>query len=168
VLREIEDQLLWPSTAIIHHANHVRPSSSALRVGGHQASSASIVSIMTTLWFRHLRAEDRVKPHASPVLHATNSVPDRLDESYLPRLHEFGGLQRYPSRIKAIAQAHPRGHHHEPGRRRAIGSRADSTCSSTKPNRNGVETSSSTPAFPGSNGDACTPDPVTGASMGFL
>jgi hypothetical protein len=109
VLREFEDQLLWPSTAIIHHANHVRPSSSGLRVDGQEASSASIVSIMTTLWFRYLRAEDRVKPHASPVLHATNSVPDGLDESYLPRLHEFGGLQRYPSRIKAIAQAHPRG-----------------------------------------------------------
>src|SRR6266702_4763088 len=73
-LAEIERQVLWLSTAIVHHANRVRPNPGGLKVGGHQASSASMVSIMTSLWFRHLRAEDRVsvKPHASPVLHAIN------------------------------------------------------------------------------------------------
>ncbi|MEU6258536.1 pyruvate dehydrogenase [Streptomyces sp. NPDC047043] len=87
---------------MVHHANRERPNPSGLKVGGHQASSASMVSIMTALWFRHLRPEDRVsvKPHASPVLHAINYLLGRLDVSYLPRLREFGGLQSYPSRAK--------------------------------------------------------------------
>ena len=102
VLGEIERRVLWLSTAIIHHANRVRPPQSGLKVGGHQASSASIVSIMTSLWFRHLRPEDRVsvKPHASPVLHAVNYLLGGLDAAYLTRLREFGGLQSYPSRSK--------------------------------------------------------------------
>ena len=59
VLSEIERRVLWLSTAVIHHANLVRPNPSGLKVGGHQASSASMVSIMTSLYFRHLRAQDR-------------------------------------------------------------------------------------------------------------
>src|SRR5215510_15466046 len=102
VLGEVERRVLWLSTAMIHHANLVRPNTSGLKVGGHQASSASMVSIMTSLWFRHLRADDRVsvKPHASPVLHAINYLLGELDESYLPTLRAFGGLQSYPSRVK--------------------------------------------------------------------
>ncbi len=102
VLREVENRVLWLSTAIIDHANRVRPNTSGLKVGGHQASSASMVSLMTVLWFRHLRAGDRVsvKPHASPVLHAINYLLGGLDRSYLSRLREFGGLQSYPSRAK--------------------------------------------------------------------
>src|ERR1700742_2260130 len=102
VLREVEDRVLWLSTAIIHHANRVRPNPSGLKVGGHQASSASMVSIMTALWFNHLQPNDRVsvKPHASPVLHAINYLLGELDRSYLTRLREFGGLQSYPSRVK--------------------------------------------------------------------
>jgi pyruvate dehydrogenase complex dehydrogenase (E1) component len=67
-LREVENRVLWLSTAIIDHANRVRPNPSGLKVGGHQASSASMVSLMTALWFRHLRPEDRVsvKPHVVP------------------------------------------------------------------------------------------------------
>jgi pyruvate dehydrogenase E1 component len=101
-LGEIERQVLWLSTAIVHHANWVRPNPGGLKVGGHQASSASMVSIMTSLWFRHLRAADRVsvKPHASPVLHAINYLLGELDESYLPTLRAFKGLQSYPSRVK--------------------------------------------------------------------
>ncbi|MBP2472956.1 pyruvate dehydrogenase E1 component [Crossiella equi] len=102
VLRRVEDRVLWLSTAMVHHANRVRPNPSGLKVGGHQASSASMVSIMTALWFGHLRPEDRVsvKPHASPVLHAINHLLGELDESWLTRLREFGGLQSYPSRVK--------------------------------------------------------------------
>jgi pyruvate dehydrogenase E1 component len=101
-LSEIEREVLWLSTAIIHHANRVRPNPGGMKVGGHQASSASMVSIMTSLWFGHLRAQDRVsvKPHASPVLHAINYLLGELDESYLPTLRAFGGLQSYPSRVK--------------------------------------------------------------------
>ena len=102
VLRRVDDRVLWLSTAIIDHANRVRPNPSGLKVGGHQASSASMVTIMTALWFEHLRPEDRVsvKPHASPVLHAINYLLGELDESYLTTLREFGGLQSYPSRSK--------------------------------------------------------------------
>jgi pyruvate dehydrogenase E1 component len=101
-LGEIERQVLWLSTAIIHHANRVRPNPAGMKVGGHQASSASMVSIMTSLWFGHLRAQDRVsvKPHASPVLHAINYLLGELDESYLPTLRAYRGLQSYPSRVK--------------------------------------------------------------------
>lgn len=101
-LATIEDRVLWLSTAIIHHANKIRPNPSGLKVGGHQASCASIVSIMTSLWFEHLQEGDRVsvKPHASPVLHAINYLLDELDERYLTTLREFGGLQSYPSRTK--------------------------------------------------------------------
>src|SRR6201997_609707 len=101
-LGEIERQVLWLSTEIVHHANRVRPNPGGLKVGGHQASSASMVSIMTSLWFRYLRPDDRVsvKPHASPTLHAINYLLGELDEKYLPTLRAFGGLQSYPSRLK--------------------------------------------------------------------
>jgi pyruvate dehydrogenase E1 component len=102
VLDAVQRRVLWLATAIVHHANKVRPNPSGIKVGGHQASSASMVSLMTALWFGHLEAPDRVsvKPHASPVLHAINYLLGRLDASYLPRLREYGGLQSYPSRTK--------------------------------------------------------------------
>ena len=80
VLRAVEQRVLWLSAAIVHHANRVRPNPGGLKVGGHQASSASMVTIMTALWFGHLRAQDRVsvKPHASPVLHAINHLLGEL------------------------------------------------------------------------------------------
>jgi pyruvate dehydrogenase E1 component len=102
VLRAIEQRVLWLSTAIVHHANKVRSDPSGLKVGGHQASSASMVSLMTALWLDHLRPEDRVsvKPHASPVLHAINYLIGELDAAALTTLRQFGGLQSYPSRTK--------------------------------------------------------------------
>lgn len=101
-LESIQRRVLWLSTSMIHHANRVRPNPTGLKVGGHQSSCASMVSIMTSLWFEHLRPGDRVsvKPHASPVLHAINYLLGELDERYLTTLREFGGLQSYPSRIK--------------------------------------------------------------------
>jgi pyruvate dehydrogenase E1 component len=102
VLESVERRVLWLSTAIVDHANRVRPNPSGLKVGGHQASSASMTSIMTALWFHALTAQDRVsvKPHASPVLHAINYLLGELDESRLTTLRAFGGLQSYPSRSK--------------------------------------------------------------------
>ena len=101
-LNDVCDAALWLSTSIVHHANRVRPNPTGMKVGGHQASSASMVSIMTSLWFEQLRPGDRVsvKPHASPVLHAVNYLLGELDEKYLTTLREFGGLQSYPSRSK--------------------------------------------------------------------
>ncbi|MGW9262780.1 transketolase-like TK C-terminal-containing protein [Gordonia terrae] len=99
---EIAEQTLWLSTSIIHHANRVRPNTSGMKVGGHQASSASMVAIMTSLWLDQLQSGDRisVKPHASPVLHSLNYLLGELDERYLTTLREYGGLQSYPSRSK--------------------------------------------------------------------
>jgi pyruvate dehydrogenase E1 component len=101
-LETVQRRVLWLATSIVHHANKVRDTPSGVKVGGHQASSASMVSVMTALWFSFLRAPDRVsvKPHASPVLHAINYLLGGLDASYLPRLRELGGLQSYPSRVK--------------------------------------------------------------------
>jgi pyruvate dehydrogenase E1 component len=103
VLRTIERRVLWLATRIIDHANR-RPTAtgSDVKVGGHQASSASIASIMTALWFGHLKGEDKVavKPHASPVYHAIKYLTGELDRSYLTTLRQRGGLQAYPSRTK--------------------------------------------------------------------
>jgi pyruvate dehydrogenase E1 component len=101
-LESVQDRVLWLATSIVHHANRVRESPSGVKVGGHQASSASMVSIMSALWFEHLRAPDRVsvKPHASPVLHAIEYLLGKLDRDYLTTLRAFGGLQSYPSRVK--------------------------------------------------------------------
>lgn len=101
-LSGIERKLLWLATSMVQHANQERGDASGVKVGGHQASSASSVSIMTALWFNFLRAEDRVsaKPHASPVLHAINYLLGRLDPRYLSTLREYKGLQSYPSRTK--------------------------------------------------------------------
>src|SRR6185437_958817 len=102
LLERVQDRVLWLATSIVHHANKVRETPSGVKVGGHQASSASMVGIMTALYFEHLAAEDRVsvKPHAAPVLHAINYLLDRLDPRYLTELRAFGGLQSYPSRAK--------------------------------------------------------------------
>src|SRR5881227_551356 len=102
VLEEIQRRVLWLATRIIDAANHDRETGDGVKVGGHQASSASLVTAMTALWFAHLDAADRVavKPHASPVFHAIQYLLGNLDRSYLTRLRARGGLQSYPSRRK--------------------------------------------------------------------
>src|ERR671934_1451808 len=103
VLERIQQRVLWLATRMIHEANHVRPSLDDTKVGGHQASSASVVSILTALYFGGwLRAGDRVavKPHASPVFHAIQYLLGNLERRYLTTLRAFGGLQAYPSRTK--------------------------------------------------------------------
>jgi pyruvate dehydrogenase E1 component len=102
VLDRVQRRVLWLAASQVHHANKVRPNASGVKVGGHQASSASMVSIMSALYFSQLRAADRVsvKPHAAPVLHAINYLLGRLDRRHLTELRTFGGLQSYPSRSK--------------------------------------------------------------------
>ncbi|MFZ0159074.1 MAG: pyruvate dehydrogenase, partial [Kineosporiaceae bacterium] len=102
VLDEIARRVLWLSTRIVDAANHDRPNTEGIKIGGHQASSASLVGVLTALYFAHLDAADRVsvKPHASPAFHAVQYLLGRLDRSYLTRLRAFGGLQSYPSRTK--------------------------------------------------------------------
>jgi pyruvate dehydrogenase E1 component len=98
-LEAVQDRVLWLASSIVHHANKVRNTPSGVKVGGHQASSASITSIMTALWFEHLRGQDRVsvKPHASPVLHAIEYLLGQLDPLYLTTLREFGGCRAIPA-----------------------------------------------------------------------
>ncbi len=102
VLDEIVQRVLWLSTRIVDAANRERVTGDGVKVGGHQASSASMVSAMVALYFAHLDAPDKVsvKPHASPVFHAIQYLLGNLDRSYLTRLRELGGLQSYPSRTK--------------------------------------------------------------------
>lgn len=101
-LRALERKVLWLSSWTIHNANHLRPSRDGLKVGGHQASSASVAAIMTALYFAVLRPEDRVavKPHASPAYHAIQYLLGRQSRENLERFRALGGAQSYPSRTK--------------------------------------------------------------------
>ncbi|MFC3085476.1 transketolase [Tabrizicola soli] len=103
-LKTIEQRLLWLSHWMIHHANHVRPKVDAIKIGGHQASSASMVSILTALYFQALRPEDRVavKPHAAPVFHAIQYLMGNLSRGKMEDFRGFGGVQSYPSRTKDV------------------------------------------------------------------
>jgi pyruvate dehydrogenase E1 component len=102
ILDEIQQRVLWLATRIVDAANHERDTGDGVKVGGHQASSASLVTVMTALYFAYLDSPDRVsvKPHASPVYHAIQYLLGNLDRSYLTTLRAFGGLQSYPSRTK--------------------------------------------------------------------
>ncbi|MFA5775193.1 MAG: transketolase C-terminal domain-containing protein [Ilumatobacteraceae bacterium] len=111
VLERIEQRVLWLAVRMVDYANRQRPpepapqgrdAEFAIKVGGHMASSASVVSIMTSLWFGHLNGDDKVsvKPHASPIFHAIKYLTGELDRSYLTKLRSLGGLQAYPSRTK--------------------------------------------------------------------
>ncbi len=102
VLEEVQRRVLWLAVRIVDAANRERQTGDGVKVGGHQASSASLVTAMTALYFAYLRAEDRVsvKPHASPVFHAVKYLLGDLDRSYLTTLRARGGLQSYPSRTK--------------------------------------------------------------------
>jgi len=102
ILRALERKVLWLATWTIHHANHLREKKSPLKVGGHQSSCASIVTLMTALYFDVLRPQDRVavKPHASPVFHAIQYLLGRQDRKALEDFRGLGGAQSYPSRTK--------------------------------------------------------------------
>jgi pyruvate dehydrogenase E1 component len=101
ILESIQRRVLWLSTWMVHHAN-ARPGADGIKVGGHQASSASVVSLLTALYFKALRPGDVVatKAHAAPAFYAIQFLRGRLDRARLATLREFGGLQAYPSRRK--------------------------------------------------------------------
>src|SRR3546814_8585895 len=94
-LEALERKVLWLASWTIHHANHIRPGVDGLKVGGHQASSASLATLMTALYFDVLRPEDRVavKPHASPVFHAIQYLLGNQTREKLERFRELGGAQ---------------------------------------------------------------------------
>ncbi|MFQ3623834.1 MAG: 1-deoxy-D-xylulose-5-phosphate synthase N-terminal domain-containing protein, partial [Acetobacteraceae bacterium] len=102
MLEALERRILWLSSWIIHNANHIRPNRDGLKVGGHQASCASVATLMTALYFDVLRPEDRVavKPHAGPVFHAIQYLLGRVDRARLEAFRALGGIQPYPSRTR--------------------------------------------------------------------
>ena len=105
ILRELEQKVMWLSSWMIHEANYSRPERDGLKVGGHQASCASVVTLMTALYFHVLRPMDRVavKPHASPVFHAIQYLLGRQERENMSLFRGFGGAQSYPSRTKDAA-----------------------------------------------------------------
>ena len=102
ILTELERKVLWLASWTIHHANHLRENADGLKVGGHQASSASVASIMTALYFHTLRPADRVavKPHAAPIYHAIQYLLGRQTRDKLENFRGYKGAQSYPSRTK--------------------------------------------------------------------
>jgi len=102
ILTALERKTLWLASWMIHHANHVRENSDGVKVGGHQASSASLATIMTALYFHTLRPADRVavKPHAGPNFHAIQYLLGRQTREKLERFRGYKGAQSYPSRTK--------------------------------------------------------------------
>jgi len=102
ILRELEKKVLWLASWTIHNANHLRENDDGLKVGGHQASSASLASIMTALYFDVLRPQDRVavKPHASPIFHAIQYLLGKQTRERLENFRGYKGAQSYPSRTK--------------------------------------------------------------------
>src|SRR5215510_14782828 len=104
ILRELERKVLWLASWTIHHANHLRDNVDGLKVGGHQASSASLATIMTALYFHSLRPQDRVavKPHASPNYHAIQYLLGRQTRERLEAFRAYKGAQSYPSRTKDV------------------------------------------------------------------
>ena len=101
-LESIQRRVLWLATWMVHHANHLRPNPDGTKVGGHQASSASSVGLLTALYFHHLRLGDVValKAHAAPAFYAIQYLFGRLTADDLRELRTFGRLQAYPSRRK--------------------------------------------------------------------
>jgi pyruvate dehydrogenase E1 component len=102
ILRELEKKVLWLASWTIHNANHLRENDDGLKVGGHQASSASLATIMTALYFAVLRPQDRVavKPHASPIFHAIQYLLGKQTQQRLEKFRGYKGAQSYPSRTK--------------------------------------------------------------------
>jgi pyruvate dehydrogenase E1 component len=98
----IDARLRWLSSWTIHNANHLRESRDGLKVGGHQASCASMSTIMTALYLTALRPQDKVavKPHGGPLLHALHYLAGNQGREQLERFRGFGGAQSYPSRTK--------------------------------------------------------------------
>src|SRR6516165_4320615 len=101
-LKAIEQKALWLSTWMIHNANHLRANRDGLKVGGHQASSSSVATLMTALYLDVMRPQDRVavKPHAAPIFHALQYLLGHQSRGKLERFRALGGAQSYPSRSK--------------------------------------------------------------------
>jgi pyruvate dehydrogenase E1 component len=108
MLEQLEKRALWLSTYMIHYANKVRPNPDAIKVGGHQASTSSVVSLLTALMLRTMEPRDRLalKPHSSPAFHALHVLLGNLPPEKLREFRQFGGIQSYPSKRKDPDEVH--------------------------------------------------------------
>lgn len=106
LLRQLETRVNWLAAVMIHNANNVRTKRDGLKVGGHQASSASLVTILTALYLRFLQPQDRVavKPHAGPIFHALQYLMGRQNKENMKNFRALGGVQPYPSRTKDLPE----------------------------------------------------------------
>jgi len=104
MLDRIQRRVLWLSTYMVHYANFIRPNPDGVKIGGHEASSSSVLTLLTALYFYFLRSDDRVsiKPHASPVFHAIQFLRGLLPQEKLTTFRQYGGIQAYPSRTKDV------------------------------------------------------------------
>ena len=104
ILSALERKVLWLASWMIHNANHLRENTDGLKVGGHQASSASLATIMTALYFDVLKPQDRVavKPHASPIFHAIQYLLGKQTRERMEAFRGYKGAQSYPSRTKDV------------------------------------------------------------------
>src|SRR5574341_1972350 len=108
LLEQLEQRALWLSTYTIHYANKVRPNPDKIKVGGHQASTSSVVSLLTGLMLRTMEPRDRLalKPHSSPAFHALHALLGNLPPDKLREFRQFGGIQSYPSKRKDPDEVH--------------------------------------------------------------
>jgi pyruvate dehydrogenase E1 component len=106
-LELLDERLRWLSSWTVHNANHIREKTDGMKVGGHQASCASMSSIMSVLYFHALRPQDKVaaKPHAGPLLHAIHYLLGSQSLDQLQRFLGFGGMQSYTSSVDDDALA---------------------------------------------------------------
>ena len=106
LLKDIEGRVSWLASLMIDNANNVRPKRDSIKVGGHQASSASVATILTALYVKVLEPQDRVavKPHAGPAYHALMYLMGRQTRENLEKFRSFGGVQPYPSRTKDLPE----------------------------------------------------------------
>jgi pyruvate dehydrogenase E1 component len=101
-LSQLEKKILWLASWTIHNANHLRENNDGVKVGGHQASCASLATIMTALYLDVLKPADRVavKPHAAPIFHAIQYLLGKQTKRRLEAFRGYKGAQSYPSRTK--------------------------------------------------------------------
>jgi pyruvate dehydrogenase E1 component len=102
LIEQLDTRLRWLSAWTIHNANHLRESRDGLKVGGHQASCASMSTIMAALYGTAVRRQDKVavKPHAGPLLHALHYLVGEQSQARLEAFRGLDGVQSYPSRTK--------------------------------------------------------------------
>lgn len=103
VIQSARDFAAKGALSMIDEANN-KPANKGRKpkVGGHQASSMSLLDVLAALYLRNKRPQDRVavKPHAAPVVYSLMHLFGVLPRADMSRLRERGGPQPYPTKTK--------------------------------------------------------------------